>query len=114
MAIPINRTGEHSLNVAVPRFFFQNEKKNASLRLGSAHGEMLIEFLTKNKIISNFSTNLWPSRLTMKKDQSWSDLRKGELYKMRFFQGPDRGERHSQTLEHRRDACNLQHHTNSS
>ena len=61
MAIPINRTGEHSPDVEGARDFFQNEK-NASLRIGSAHSEMLIEFITKNEIKSNFSTNLWPSR----------------------------------------------------
>ena len=39
-----------------PRFF-QNEE-NASQRTGSAPGEMLMEFIIKRKIKSNFSTNL--------------------------------------------------------
>ena len=57
MAIPINGTGEHSPDVAEAEIFVQNEK-NASLRRGSEHGKMLMEFILKNKIKSKFSTNL--------------------------------------------------------
>ena len=59
MAIPFNRTGENLPDVAEAEIF--SKMKTASLRIGSAHGEILIEFLTKNKIKSNFSTNIWPS-----------------------------------------------------
>ena len=58
MAIPINRTGEHSPDITGTEFFFFQNEKNASLRIASAHGEMLMEFIIKIKIKSNFSTNL--------------------------------------------------------
>ena len=77
------------------RDFFQNEK-NAYLIIGSEHGEMLIKFLTKKKkkkIKSDFLTNLWSLHDKIMKTQSWSDLRKGEREKTRFFRGPDREER---------------------
>ena len=48
--------GEHSPDVAGTEIFFQNNFfKNESLRIGSVHSEMLIEFIIKNKIKSNFS-----------------------------------------------------------
>ena len=56
MAIPFNRTREHSPDVAEAKIF--SKLKNTSLRIGSANGEMLMEFIIKNKIKSNFSANL--------------------------------------------------------
>ena len=78
MAIPINRTEEHSPDVAGVEIFFQNEKKilkNASLRIGSTHGKMLIGFHTKIKIKSNFFDQstifaVKKKQKTIKKDQS--------------------------------------------
>ena len=55
MAITFNRTGEHSLDVAGAEIFSKT-KKTAAPRIGSVHGEMLIEFRTKNKIKNNLST----------------------------------------------------------
>ena len=45
MAIPINKTGEHSPDVAEAEIFSKMKKKNASLRIGSAHDDMLMEFI---------------------------------------------------------------------
>ena len=54
MVIPINRTGEHSLNVAGADIFFKMKKCIA------AHGEMLMKFIIKIEL-------------------SWFDLRMEEL-----------------------------------
>ena len=48
MIIPTHRMVEHSPDVAEGWDFFQNEK-NASLCIGSVHGEMLMEFIIKIK-----------------------------------------------------------------
>ena len=61
MAIPIDWTGEQSLDVVRAEFFFQNEKKNSSLIIGSTHGLMLMEIIPKNKIKCNLFTYLRPS-----------------------------------------------------
>ena len=56
MTITINRTGEHSLDVVEAEIFSKMKKKNASLCIGTAHGEMLIEFLTIKYNLSGHSS----------------------------------------------------------
>ena len=60
--LELQLTEQESIHRMLPGLRFFPKRKNASLRTGSAHGEMLIEFLAKNEIKSNFSINLRPSR----------------------------------------------------
>ena len=82
MAILINRTGEHSPDVARAEIFSKMKKCVSAHRLRAQWIVDWISHKKKNQIKSNFSTNLWPSRKKIKEDLSWSDLRR-EDYKRR-------------------------------
>ena len=62
MAIPINKTGQENTHWMLPGSIFFSNWRKMRLHIGSAHGEMLMEFISKNKIKSNFSTNLYNLR----------------------------------------------------
>ena len=101
MAIIIHRTGEHSPDVAGPRFF----QKNSSLRTCSAHGEMLIEFkqFFNQSMALEVKNKERPKLIRFEEGGTVKDdilTRSG----LRKNAQPDA----STSLS---DACNIQHHT---
>ena len=82
MEIPINSIGKHSPDVGEAEIF--SKWKKAFPRIGSTHREMLMEFIIKIRLKVIFR-QIYDLRCKKerkkerKKDQSWSDLRKGEL-----------------------------------